>query len=265
MKNMKNEGFCNNCGKKGHLFHQCKMPITSVGIIAFRKCPKGPDYEYLMIRRKDTLGYLDFMRGKYSVYQKSYIMNMMKQMTHAEKELLRQKYYHIRAIGNINVKDKTNILIMGIEHNGEEYDLLSLLNESERFGTWTEAEWGFPKGRRNSNENDYDCAVREFTEETGYSASLLNNIRNMVPVEEVFTGSNYNSYKHKYYLMYMDYETTVNQCSFQKSEVGEMQWKTAEQGLSTIRPYNLEKLHMLQKLDKCLKSIEMVCIDLGTL
>ena len=57
MKNMKNEGFCNNCGKKGHLFHQCKMPITSVGIIAFRKCPKGSDYEYLMIRRKDTLGW----------------------------------------------------------------------------------------------------------------------------------------------------------------------------------------------------------------
>ena len=27
--------FCNNCGKHGHLFHQCKNPITSIGIIVF--------------------------------------------------------------------------------------------------------------------------------------------------------------------------------------------------------------------------------------
>jgi len=266
-KNMKhntmNEGFCNNCGKKGHLFHQCKMPITSVGIIAFRKCPKekGYGYEYLMIRRKDTLGYLDFLRGKYSVYEKSYIMNMMKQMTQSEKTLLRNKYHHIRAAGNINTKDKMNILISGIEHQGNYYDLLTLLNESEIYGTWDEAEWGFPKGRRNANENDYDCAVREFTEETGYDEHLLQNIRNMVPVEEVFTGSNYNSYKHKYYLMYMDYQNTCNHNGFQKTEVSEMKWKTLEKCLESIRPYNLEKRNMLQKLDSCLHQVQMITVD----
>jgi hypothetical protein len=70
-----NDNYCNNCGKHGHLYHQCKMPITSIGIIAFRynKNRQNIDntngvLEYLMIRRKDTLGYIDFMRGKYSVY-----------------------------------------------------------------------------------------------------------------------------------------------------------------------------------------------------
>ena len=29
--------FCNNCGKTGHAFHQCKHPITSIGIIAVRQ------------------------------------------------------------------------------------------------------------------------------------------------------------------------------------------------------------------------------------
>ena len=28
--------YCNNCGKKGHIFHQCKIPITSIGVIIFR-------------------------------------------------------------------------------------------------------------------------------------------------------------------------------------------------------------------------------------
>ncbi len=32
----KNNNACNNCGKQGHSFHQCKLPITSYGIIAFR-------------------------------------------------------------------------------------------------------------------------------------------------------------------------------------------------------------------------------------
>ena len=32
---MKEYNFCNNCGKHGHLFHQCKNPITSIGIIVF--------------------------------------------------------------------------------------------------------------------------------------------------------------------------------------------------------------------------------------
>jgi len=63
------ENYCNNCGKLGHYYHHCKMPITSIGIIVFRVNPEGKK-EFLMIRRKDTLGYIDFMRGKYSIYNK---------------------------------------------------------------------------------------------------------------------------------------------------------------------------------------------------
>jgi hypothetical protein len=79
--------YCNNCGKTGHSFSHCKTPITSYGIIAFRISPER-QIEYLMVRRKDTLGYVDFMRGKYSVHNKNYIMNMLKQMTRREKDKL---------------------------------------------------------------------------------------------------------------------------------------------------------------------------------
>ena len=63
--------FCNNCGKNGHVFHNCKHPITSIGIITFRNTKYG--LEYLMIRRKDSLGFVDFMRGKYSIYNNTYL------------------------------------------------------------------------------------------------------------------------------------------------------------------------------------------------
>jgi hypothetical protein len=43
------------------------------------------------------------------------------------------------------------------------------------------------------------------------------NIRNIVPFEETFTGSNYNSYKHKYFLMFMDYQYVFRTSSVSKN------------------------------------------------
>ncbi len=245
---------CNNCGKKGHLFFICKIPITSIGVIAFRKVDH--EVQYLMIRRKDTLGYIDFMRGKFAVEQKQYIMNMILQMTKAEKNILLQKSAIVKQNGNISLREKIVELIRGIVHpdTGEHYNLESLILESKLYCDWDEPEWGFPKGRRNAQENDYDCAIREFSEETGYSANVLTNVRNIVPMEEVFTGSNYNSYRHKYYLMNISYENSMNSSpKFQKSEVSEMKWWSLKQCVEKIRPYNLEKIQLIQNIDRCLQ------------
>ena len=60
MNNLSNTYFCNNCGIYGHIFYQCKQPITSVGIIVYRFNKILKEYEYLMIRRKDTIGYVEY-------------------------------------------------------------------------------------------------------------------------------------------------------------------------------------------------------------
>ena len=60
---MSKNSICNNCGRQGHLFHQCKLPITSYGIILFRSSADG--IQFLMLRRKNSFGYIDFIRGKY--------------------------------------------------------------------------------------------------------------------------------------------------------------------------------------------------------
>ena len=89
------------------------------------------------------------------------------------------------------------MLKSGVYINGEKvYDLKELIDESNNLGHWNEAEWGFPKGRRNYQEKDFECALREFTEETGINSKNLHNIQNILPFEEIFTGSNYKSYKH---------------------------------------------------------------------
>ena len=241
-----NSSYCNNCGKNGHLFHQCKSPIISYGIILFRENPTNDRREYLLIRRKDTLGFVDFMRGKYSIYNKEYILNMIKQMTNDEKSrLIADPFSKLwndlwgisaskpgtaqnDALGSSNYKDpykaeelnsrnKFESLRTGVYTKTNSYNLEELVKMTEQ--NWTEPEWGFPKGRRNYQEKDYDCAVREFCEETGYSPDKLIPLKNIQPFEEIFTGSNYKSYKHKYYVTYMKYEDTLSSRRLQLCEV----------------------------------------------
>jgi 8-oxo-dGTP pyrophosphatase MutT (NUDIX family) len=149
-------------------------------------------------------------------------------------------------------REKYNALKQGIIIKSESYTLDTLLADSTKYQQWSEPEWGFPKGRRNMQEKDYESAIREFSEETGYNPSILKNIHNIIPFEENFSGSNYKSYKHKYYLMNISYLDSLHPTIFENTEVSDIGWKSIEECISCIRPYNLEKIQMISKIHSCL-------------
>jgi len=280
------ENYCNNCGKQGHLYHQCKMPITSIGIILFRikeeaiSPPPGIEpaeiinikkIEYLMIRRKDTLGYIDFMRGKYSIFNKDYIMNMLKQMSVEEKNNLKTLDFNElwkNIWGNENIsnqykieeivsREKFNSLRNGVLNKNMYYTLSSLIDESYQYDIWDEPEWGFPKGRRNYQEKDYECAIREFSEETGLNIKDIKILQNILPFEEIFTGSNYKSYKHKYFVANMPYRDTLRIDNYEESEVSKIEWKTYDECMNSIRRYNLEKKRLITNIHYALTNYKI--------
>jgi 8-oxo-dGTP pyrophosphatase MutT (NUDIX family) len=258
MNKLKDVIYCNNCGKRGHNFHQCKLPITSNGIIAFRVNPQGQK-EYLMIRRKETLGFIDFIRGKYSVYNRDYVSNMICQMTETEKQMLLEREFddlwkcvwgekseENAQYGNEEIisREKFNQLRKGICAKNEMYNLKDLVDSDKT--QWLEPEWGFPKGRRDCNETDVECALREFFEETGYKhdSFACKIIENIMPFDETFMGSNYKSYKHKYFIMNMDYaysQTVACGEITNNAEISAMQWMPFLECVNIIRQYNLEK------------------------
>jgi 8-oxo-dGTP pyrophosphatase MutT (NUDIX family) len=255
-----NEQYCNNCGKQGHLYNQCKIPITSSGIISYRY--HNNKIEFLMIRRRHTLGFIDFMRGKYSINDKSYIINMFKQMTVHEKNNLKSMTFEelwadiwgdetisiqYKSEENIS-KDKLMALRNGIHVNNEHYSIDDIIKISNNYPIWEEAEWGFPKGRRNFKEKDYDCAIREYCEESGYAKKHLCVLQNISPFEEIFTGSNYKSYKHKYFIAYLPYDNTLIMDNYEKAEVSKIGWYSIEDCLKLIRNYNEEKKNVLTKV-----------------
>ena len=116
---------------------------------------------------------------------------------------------------------------------------------------YIEPEWGFPKGRRNYQEKDIMCVIREFEEETGYTKNDIMVINNILPLEEIFTGSNYKSYKHRYYLAQVN-ENIKPIDKFQESEVSCIEWKTINEIINIIRNYNLEKIDTIINANKIL-------------
>lgn len=261
----KNTNICNNCGKQGHSFHQCKLPITSYGIIVFRRGESG--LQFLMLRRKDSFGYIDFIRGKYSPYNIYQIQNIVNEMSIEEKHrLLNEPFEDLwqNMWGEISISQykneemtsykKMELIKNGVLVNDTTVTLREIIENSTT--NWTETEWEFPKGRRNFKERDLDCALREFEEETGISSTKLTLIENLLPFEEIFIGTNHKSYKHKYFLAHIN-ESEEYLNNFQLSEVSKLEWKTIDKCLEAIRPYNLEKKNLITNINKVLEEYRL--------
>jgi len=262
----KNTSICNNCGKQGHMFHQCKLPIISYGIILFR--PSSEGLQFLMIRRKDSFGYIDLIRGKYSPYNIYQVKTMINEMSISEKQRLltdtfenlwKEMWYDSSTNSQFRNEEiasskKFSLIKEGITINNETYTLKDIIETSDT--NWEETEWEFPKGRRNSKEKDLDCALREFQEETGISISKIKIVENVLPFEEIFIGTNHKSYKHKYFLAYMNEQEDQLE-DFQVTEVSKLEWKNIDKCLEDIRPYNLEKKELITNINKVLQEYRL--------
>jgi len=258
---MKSLLLCNNCGHVGHLSNDCQLPIMSIGIILIRKVDN--EFEMLMIRRKDTFGYVDFLRGKYCFNNLFVLQNMINELTVKEKEIIDDDAF-LQIMNNSSknkkledsIVKKWKMLRDGFEYNDEIINLKNLLDNSTT--SWSESEWGFPKGRRNYQEKDLDCALREFEEETGIHKSKIHLIENVLPIEEVYIGSNLKSYKHKYYIAFTNNSDEIELDNYQKSEVSKIEWKSYFESLQCIRNYNLEKKQLIENLYKSLQQYNII-------
>jgi 8-oxo-dGTP pyrophosphatase MutT (NUDIX family) len=93
----------------------------------------------------------------------------------------------------------------------------------------------------NSAEHPLDCAIREFTEETGKNPSKLVFLP-IFPLEEIFTGSNGIVYRHVYYLAKLENDETTTQFDFKGSgEVSQINWFNFKEAYNIFRSYEASK------------------------
>ena len=174
-----------------------------------------------------------------------------------------------------HAENKLKTLKEGVYLENDNYNLEELTKLSTT--SWDESEWEFPKGRKNIGENDIECAFREFVEETGYTYNNLVLLRNLVPYEEIFIGSNYESYKNKYFVcsfipnniklntdLVLSLDEPANASvnapinKFDKYEISDVQWFSYSECLEHIRDYNHEKKRLLSNINETLNKYEIV-------
>jgi len=267
---------CTNCGINGHLFRNCLSPVTSYGIIAVRyandtnitslyskstNISNGNDsIQFLLIQRKDSLAFVEFIRGKYMQYDDSYIGSLLVRMTQSEQERIRTKNF--QELWYSLWGESSSVRSHKNEYETSERRFLQIKDKlpqllSEYPAKWTEPEWGFPKGRRIPYETDLHCAVREFQEETGLHSHEFSILQNANCISETFFGSNQVHYCHKYYIAICKQSTKVemNMDNFHMArEIGGISWCSLDEAISKIRPDNVEKREILLKAGKIMKN-----------
>jgi 8-oxo-dGTP pyrophosphatase MutT (NUDIX family) len=270
--------YCINCGKYGHNTKLCIEPIISCGIICFNiknislkkieqylfnKYINIDDYSYkninyinkidfhnndikfVLIERKHSLSYIEFIRGKYDENDLTKIESMFSLMSKTEVNNIKTESFDI--LWNNLWNDTANSKTFLKEKNVSKTKFNNLLKNSvfnNLSTTYESPEWGFPKGRRNKHETNIDCANREFIEESNITNYTL--FDRIECVEETFKGTNNKDYKHIYYLS----GTELNELStFNYTyEVNNVKWCTIDEVLNLFRPYEKTKIEIINQI-----------------
>lgn len=236
---------CTNCQERSHSFRECGMPIVSHGILGF-KVVKGKRL-FLLVRRKDTMGYIDFLRGKYAEDGSS-LKTLIEEMTIDEHVKLKTLDFDVlwddlwvnhSSRPYLNEKRSAKIKFSRLDK-----ELLLSGVESR----WESAEYCIPKGRKNFNESSIDCSKREFIEETGFKETDFKVIDETLVLDENFYASNGVNYSHRYMLaeILSDSPPRLDYSShLMIGEIDKIKYFTFEESINIFRKYDTGKRNAL--------------------
>lgn len=262
---------CNNCFKEGHFYKDCDEPLMSFGLCCYKKVED--EYKFLMVSRRNTFTYIEFLRGLYDILDIEYIQNMFNKMNTQERENILTKNFKTLWediwLTNVNSrKNKTefykgiikfNILKNGFYKDNQLYNLSYYVENSKT--EYIDPEWYFPKGKKDQGETEIESSLREFIEETNVKKEKIKIYKN-IKLEEIHMGSNNKNYKTILYLSeyldndYLDVIKNFNKeikNSFQKIEIGNIKWISLDELKTYFRKYEKSKIELVNQIIEHLK------------
>ena len=237
----------------------CKKsrPVISYGIILYHLDETSRDAKYLIVRRRHSMAFLDFIRGKYFNMDRDYMCKLyLTQVTAFERELLQSKTFDELwcYVWNTSAKESPSSKYhqQYLKSKRRWYDLnLKDLFESVAVQPFQTPEYGWPKGRSLKNEAPLDTALREFNEETGLvidqSNATLDQATIDEPLEESFQGDNGVRYSHFYILARLTCVPPFETCNtpLSNGEIGAVEFRRFEDCLRAFRPDAVAKKQLL--------------------
>lgn len=187
-------------------------PVSSYGVIVRRR--EQGRWLYLIVQRRDSYAYVEFMRGRYDVRNREHLYHLVSCMSAEERsrmlsgdfddmwrgfwrhnpKCMQRADYHSSRERYETLRDGFSMKLL--DGDTVRLSIAGIVNDTY---VGVEPEWGFPKGRKLSRgEEDAACALRELAEETGITGDLLDNF-GLHRVQEVYVGDNGETYRHVYY------------------------------------------------------------------
>lgn len=248
---------CINCSNKGHTFKDCYYPVTSYGILAYKII--NNEIKILLVQRKDSIGYIDFVRGKYDtkIKKEDIFKTLIGEMSLSEKQrILKYSFDELwnKLWMNHNSRAYNNDYKLA-KKKFSSLDVKNMIEESLKETKWDNSEFSIPKGRRNNSEPIINCAIREFIEETGYKKSDFFICNKYQPVKEVFYGSNGVAYKHIYYIAKIINDKIPkidNKNILQAGEIKYINWFSYKEAMNLFRHYETTKREIIHRIFKLL-------------
>ena len=248
--------YCNNCGKQGHISRNCKLPITSYGVLLLlnEEIPK-----IVMVQRKDSLCYIEILRGKYDIYNVKKIKLLLNRISKTELENIRNVDFDIlwKQLWLIDDVKETKYMK---EYTYSKMLFESMLNDIELrdyidllVSEYDTSEWEFPKGKKDRNEIQHECAKRELEEETNIKSSDYEIIKNISPIIENFVGENDINYRNIYYIGICKNTENVKinpDNNNQINEIKDVIFLTEAEANYKIRKYNTTKYKLISYIFK---------------
>lgn len=233
---------CSNCGIDGHFRKECKKARVSCGIIAWRTSTNG-EIEYLLIKRKDSCSFVDLKNGNFKITNKKYILRLLKNCRIDELEdLLTNKDYDKFKVGQLRKMESWFI-----------NNVNSIISQKKEKKMQLSLGWGFPKGRREIGENDAQCAIREFSEETGYDfhkdrfvmTSSVSGEHHLKVIEK-FKGINGLRYEYRFFVaecknIFLRNPIIDKKNPSQYLEVSDVSWMNWKEIISKLERYSSRK------------------------
>ena len=243
--------YCNNCGKQGHISKDCNKPITSYGVLLFvlEEEPK-----IIMIQRKDSLCYIELLRGKYNIYDMEKIKLLMNRTSKKEIENIQTKDFDTLWTELWLIKDvKETKYMKEYIQSKQLFEKLKYQQEIHEYlekniFNYEDSEWEFPKGKKNTNEKNYECAKRELCEETNIDYKDYDIIQNISPINETFRGENNVNYRNIYYFGICKNTKNIKinkENKDQINEIKDVKMFTRQEAKDHIRDYNTTKFELI--------------------
>ena len=294
--------YCSNCNKKGHTFKTCNESIISNGIIGIYiknfnyelisllenyisnnlnliidnnnnedickddikldSSEINKNINFLIVQRKNSLGYLEFIRGRYNLENTTSIIHLIKQMTpdeiynikNIDFDNLWNNLWDTKNINNKNhykeyIISKQKFYQLKLNYN----NILKNTNPLYNFN-----EWGFPKGRREAYESDLLCAIREFEEETTLTEKNYTILEKCKSITENLVGTNGINYTHNYYLSIINNNFNSNNNDInnftlvdeKNKEISQIKVLNLSECIEKIRPYHTSKIKIIINIYK---------------